>query len=232
MARAVAASDPAEKVRLLREALAAEPESRALYKLLVGATGEPDALRAELEAEPGRPAVNYALGLLALRAERWSEAESRLDRAGDDFAVQHARAELFLRTHQPSRAAEALRLALGQVVTRTLIENALELFASLGDQAGLLQVSSEAVGRFPDVREFRIAQAQASFRLGDHAQADRAFAELRKQDPRDGVVPGLQGALYLQDGQVDRARGLLRQSLAAELSDREREFFQDLLDGL
>lgn len=231
LAQAGSASDPAEKVRLLRQALQAEPDSMALYRLLVGAS-DPDALQAELEAEPARPAVSYALGLLALRGERWSQAEAWLDRAGDDFPVQHARAELFLRTHQPSRAAEALRLALGQVVTRTLVENALELFASIGDQAGLLQVASDAVRRFPDIRDFRIAEAQATFRLGDHAEAERDFAELRRQDPRDGVVPGLLGALYLQDGQVDRARELLRESLGGDLDDREREFFQDLLEGL
>lgn len=219
------------KVQLLREALAQEPGSLAVYKVLVESS-PPEELRTWLEAAPDGPAVRYARGLLALEEGGWSEAEASLAAAGDGFAVQHARAELFLRSHQPGRAAGALARALGQVVTPRLVENALGLFSGLGDPAGLREVAGAASRRFPEVREYRIAEAQALFQLGRRGEALRQLEALREQDPQDGVVPGLMGMLALQAGERDRARELIRQSLDRRLPDREREFLQGVLEQL
>ncbi len=225
------ATDPSRRLRLFREALQLEPESKTLMRALVGALSEKAArknLDAELAGRPSSPNTLYGRGLLALEEERWSQAEDLLLQAGEDFPVQHALADLFMRTCQPVRAAQALSLATRQAVTFRLAQGATLLFADLGDWAGLARVAEEAAGIYPASPEFELARAQALFRLGHEAESETLFARMRIARPGDGLPDAALGLLHLEKGRPDRALQLLRRGLRSRLEPSEREFFSEL----
>lgn len=233
--RALAEGSAERRLALLREALAAAPESPALYRALVTATpaGPPrEALERELAARPPSRVTDYARGLLALDEEQWSRAEALLDRAGSGFAVEHARADLFQRTRQPGRAAEALGRATREAVTARLAEQATALFAALGDQAGLLRVAGEADRLFPGRPEFLLARAQALFRLGREQEALELFQRLRDRRPEDGLPEAALGMLYLEQGRLQDALPHLRAGLEGRLEPGEQAAVRGLVEAL
>jgi len=223
--------DPQERAQACRKALKIEPDSKALMRALVVATPSGpmrQALDAELALRPSSSNALFGRGLLALEDERWTQAEDFLKSAGEDFPVQHALADLFIRTCQPRRASEALAQATRQAVTFRLAQSAANLFADLGDWAGLARVAEEAAGIYPASPEFELARAQALFRLGDQDASEALVARMRIAHPGDGLPDAMLGLLHLENGQTDRALQLLRRGLRTGLDPAERDFFADL----
>jgi len=223
--------DQQERLRACREGLKIEPESKALMRALVVASPSGpvrQALDAELALRPSSSNALFGRGLLALEDERWTQAEDFLRAAGQDFPVQHAMADLFVRTCQPGRASQALSRATSRAVTFRLAQSATNLFADLGDWAGLAQVAEEAARIYPASPEFELARAQALFRMGDQAASEALFARMRIARPGDGLPDAVLGLLHLENGRPDRALQLLRRALRTGLEPAERDFFADL----
>ena len=223
--------DAPSRIRACREGLKLAPDSKALMRALVFASPAGparQALEEELAKAPSSPNALFGRGLLALEEERWSQAEDLLGAAGEDFPVQHALAELFIRTCQPGRASEALAQATRQAVTFRLAQSATHLFADLGDWAGLAQVAEEAARIYPASPEFELARAQALFRLGDQEASEALVARMRIARPGDGLPDAMLGLLHLENGRPDRALQLLRRGLRTGLDPAERDFFADL----
>ena len=233
--RALAEPERSRRLPWIRQALELEPDSMALYRALVRFTPEGPpraALEAELEARPPTAATLFARALLAMEDPRWSRAEALLGRAGNGFAVQHARAELFLRTGQPGRAAEALGAATREAVTLRLAEEATTLLGDLGDPVGLAEVAGQACRAFPRQPAFQVARAEALFRLGDEAAARQVLDGLRREDPTSGTPDLTLGFLVLEAWRPDEALPLLLRGLQGRLPDREREYGEDLVRHL
>jgi len=223
--------DPPSRIRACREGLKLAPESKALMRALVVASPAGparQALDAELARPPSSSNALFGRGLLALEDERWTQAEDLLRAAGEDFPVQHALADLFIRTCQPRRASEALAQATRQAVTFRLAQSAANLFADLGDWAGLARVAEEAARIYPASPEFELARAQALFRLGDQDASEALVARMRIARPGDGLPDAMLGLLHLENGRRDRALQLLRRGLRTGLDPAERDFFADL----
>ncbi|HXE71170.1 MAG TPA: transglutaminase domain-containing protein, partial [Candidatus Nitrosotenuis sp.] len=234
--RRLAQGDPAGAVGAARQAAEQAPDNPVVYRqwmLAARQQGQTEAYRQEVEELLARrpdPVLHYALALALTEQGQYSSAWDHLGQAGEGFAVHHARAELLTRTHQPSRALaemqEAFRQASG---ARSLVGQMVDLLAELGDWAALERATSQVEDPDPILL---LARAQALFRLGRRPEARALIDRARQLDPGNGVYLGVLGWLYLLEGDRGEATSLLRQSLALDLDQGNREFFEDLLKDL
>ncbi len=227
--------DPGRRLQIYRKALELAPDSMALMRAVVTSTpagADLTSLDRELAARPSSAAVKFGRGLVAVEDERWSEAEKLLQGAGTDFAVQHALADLYMRTCQPTRAARALGRATSQAVTFRLADSATTLLAEVGDHAGLARVAEEASRVFPNNPEFLLSQGQALFRLGQETRALEVFKKYRQARPDEGLADAVLGMLYLETGRRDQALPLIRKGLEGSLDDGDRALFTEVLQRL
>jgi tetratricopeptide (TPR) repeat protein len=235
----LAEGDAAGAAEAARQAAALDPDNPVPYRQWMLADrdgGRIDRYAAEVQGlldKTDRPVLHYALALACTEQGEYSRAWDELARAGDSFAVHHARAELLTRTHQPSLALDEMQQAFRRASqARSLAVQMLELLGELGDWAALEKATAQVDAAGDGGPGVLLARAEALFRLGRRDQAAAEFQRLRQLEPDNGLYPGMEGWLYLLHGERGKAIPLLEQSLSLGLDPANREFFEDLLEQL
>ena len=187
--------------------------------------GETDAaiegLKTAVALDPGKALYHHGLGSVYARA---------FEASRDKQAFQLAYAE-FKRAIELNPLDSRLLGLLGQLYVSAAQVSAAP--AASDDQQNVwlraaVQVYDRAIGLAPFSAMYRYEQARLYWMLGERSEAERRAAEAENLEPNFLPARALLARLWIEKGQVDQARGQLREILARQA--RYKEWSKTSLD--
>jgi tetratricopeptide (TPR) repeat protein len=187
--------------------------------------GETDAaiegLKTAVALDPGKALYHHGLGSVYARA---------FEASRDKQAFQLAYAE-FKRAIELNPLDSRLLGLLGQLYVSAAQVSAAP--AASDDQQNVwlraaVQVYERAIGLAPFSAMYRYEQARLYWMLGERSDAERRAAEAENLEPNFLPARALLARLWIEKGQVDQARGQLREILARQA--RYKEWSKTSLD--
>jgi tetratricopeptide (TPR) repeat protein len=235
LARAFAASDPASRLHLCREAVSLDPSCEVAQLALASAcreNGDGDAARAALDRAaalaPDWEAIHYERGKLSLVYDDLARARDAFQRAADLMpAFSAAFSNLGATLGELGDAAAALnafRQALAHDPRSFTILNNIGVVCR---ELGRLDESEAAFRRVIDVNPHFVFGhynlGHTLFLAGRYGEALTAYAEGQRRDPQQNPRQGCRLAIVrFANGDVDGAeRDLRRFANAAAADERE-----------
>jgi arylsulfatase A-like enzyme/Tfp pilus assembly protein PilF len=224
-----------------REALALDPEYKvaafqlALADLSMGRADAAEAgLRRVLQIDPRDNKSYFLLAkLLAARQDHDSALEV-LDRgievAGAAAPFQTARAEILLAQEDLEGAERAAMAALELNPASPRAHHFLGLIREKrGDVPGAVVAYEKEIARFPHDPATFLNLAELYRREGRRADEIRVLEDVHARSPRVGVASIRLGRAYLEEGDLEQARSLLRLGLEQPLDPATQKLARELL---
>jgi arylsulfatase A-like enzyme/Tfp pilus assembly protein PilF len=224
-----------------REALALDPDYKvAAFHLALSdlALGRPDAaeagLRRVLQIDPRDNKSYFLLAkLLASRSDHGAALEV-LDRgielAGNGAPFQTARAEILLSRKDLDGAERAALAALEIDAKSPRAHHYLGVIREArGDISGAIDAYEKELARFPHDPATFLNLAELYRKEARRADEIRVLEEALARSPRLGVIAVHLGRAYLDAGDRERARSLIRQGLDGPLDAATESIARELL---
>jgi len=209
-----------------RDALALEPEYKvaafhlALVDLEMGRADAAEAgLRRVLELDPRDNKSYFLLAKLLITRRSFDAALEVLDRAveiaGDGAPFQTTRAEIYLAREDLENAEKAVEAALALDPNSPRAHHYLGwIRASRGDVPGAIEAYERELARFPHDPGTFLSLADLYRRQGRIADEIRVLEGAFSRAPGLAAIPIRLGRAYLEVGQIERGRSLVRKGLS------------------
>lgn len=150
-------------------------------------------------------------GTVGAREGEKQAAEVVLQRIGVAYRTAGKRDKALETFERMKKVIGKDRPRADQLIVDTLINE--------GKYKEALAAATDAAGRFPDERSFKLYRAQAAGRLGDVATADATLKSMLKNGPEDADVYLFWSSVQLDANQVKEAEESARKAAALEPND-------------
>jgi tetratricopeptide (TPR) repeat protein len=150
-------------------------------------------------------------GTVGAREGEKQAAEVVLQRIGVAYRTAGKRDKALETFERMKKVVGKDRPRADQLIVDTLINE--------GKYKEALAAATDAAGRFPDERSFKLYRAQAAGRLGDVATADATLKSMLKNGPEDADVYLFWSSVQLDANQVKEAEESARKAAALEPND-------------
>jgi len=150
-------------------------------------------------------------GTVGSRDAEKQAAEAVLQRIGFAYRLAGRRDKAMETFERMKKVVGKDRPRADQLVVDTLINE--------GKYKEALAAATDAAGRFPDERSFKLYRAQAAGRLGDMTSADSTLKSMLKSSPEDADVYLFWSSVQLEANQVKEAEESARKAASLDPND-------------
>ena len=150
-------------------------------------------------------------GTVGSRDAEKQAAEAVLQRIGFAYRLAGKRDKAMETFERMKKVVGKDRPRADQLVVDTLINE--------GKYKEALAAATDAAGRFPDERSFKLYRAQAAGRLGDMTSADSTLKSMLKSSPEDADVYLFWSSVQLEANQVKEAEESARKAASLDPND-------------
>jgi len=203
-----------EAVRLLETALKGQDVSDSLPVVYALAETYEEMLQFDKAISTYEDALASIVnpdGTVGSRDAEKQAAEAVLQRIGFAYRLAGKRDKAMETFERMKKVVGKDRPRADQLVVDTLINE--------GKYKEALAAATDAAGRFPDERSFKLYRAQAAGRLGDMTSADSTLKSMLKSSPEDADVYLFWSSVQLEANQVKEAEESARKAASLDPND-------------